>query len=354
MRSPLRISRLILAAALAATGASCKSTEQVRSFVAEPFPDTLAEWRLFRGTGAKLEPSERVLPYDVNAPLFSDYAQKSRTVWMPPGQSASYRESGVLELPAGTILTKTFAFGAQVIETRLLVRTAEGWVALPYLWNEEQTEARLERIGSMRQIRWTPPSGEAVDIHYQIPNTNQCLGCHERDKALSPIGIQARQLNRDFAYADGRENQLSRWVKAGYLQGVPADPKAAPRLARWDDPESGTLEARARAYLESNCAHCHETGRPAAPSGLYLSASEPDPHRLGVCKVPVAAGRGSGKDLEFDVVPGKPELSILHHRMASLEPGVMMPELGRGVVHSEGVALIGAWIQSLKGSCEPL
>ncbi len=348
--------RLVAVLALVAFG--CKGGGAVRAFAQEPFPDTLSEWRLFRGAGATLEPNARVLPYEINAPLFSDYALKHRTVWMPEGQAAAYRAEGAFELPVGTILTKTFSYAAaagqarQVLETRLLVRTAEGWVALPYVWNDEQTEARLERIGSSRNLRWTHPSGEALDIHYMIPNTNQCLGCHERDKRMTPLGIRAAQLDRDFAYPDGRENQLARWVRAGYLKGVPEGLAPAAKLAAWEEPGSGSIEDRARAYLDANCAHCHGAGRPAASSGLYLDVTEKDMRRLGVCKPPVAAGRGSGKDLLFGIVPGQPELSILHHRMRSTEPGVMMPELGRALLHREGVALIAEWIRSLKGSCE--
>jgi hypothetical protein len=121
-------------------------------------------------------------------------------------------------------------------------------------------------------------------------------------------------------------------------------------LAVWDDPATGSIEARARAYIEINCAHCHNPQAAANTTGLYLTASETDPARLGVCKVPVAAGNGSG-DLRFGVTPGKPEESILMRRVESVEPKVLMPELGRSVVHREGVALVRQWIDSLKGEC---
>ncbi len=112
------------------------------------------------------------------------------------------------------------------------------------------------------------------------------------------------------------------------------------------------MEERARAYLDANCSHCHDRHGPAASSALYLSAQEKEPHTLGRCKAPVAAGRGSGKDLPFDIVPGKPERSIIVYRLGSQDPGVMMPELGRSLVHEEGVALIREWIQQMQGTCE--
>ena len=88
-----------------------------------------------------------------------------------------------------------------------------------------------------------------------------------------------------------------------------------------------------------NCAHCHNPRGPANTTGLYLLAAQTDPMRMGFCKVPVSAGQGSG-DLLFDIVQGKPEESILVHRMESVTPKIMMPELGRTMVHQEGVALI--------------
>jgi hypothetical protein len=107
------------------------------------------------------------------------------------------------------------------------------------------------------------------------------------------------------------------------------------------------LESRARAYLDANCGHCHAPGRPADTSGLFLTWDETDPTRLGVMKHPVAAGRGSG-DLEFDIVPGDPAASILTYRVASTDPGVMMPEVGRGLVHDEGLALLSDWIAAMQ------
>ncbi|MCA6282594.1 MAG: hypothetical protein IM658_02775, partial [Phenylobacterium sp.] len=119
-------------------------------------------------------------------------------------------------------------------------------------------------------------------------------------------------------------------------------PAARPRLAAWDDPRQ-SLDARARAYLDVNCAHCHSPSGSASNSGLFLTAEETRPSALGVGKPPVAAGRGAG-DLAVGIDPGHPERSILAFRMASGEPGVMMPELGRALIHEEGVALISAWI----------
>ena len=328
----------------------------VRVHLAEPFPTKLSAWRLFTGDPAALKPNAGVVPYDINTPLFSDYATKYRFVWMPPGTPATYNDDDTFDFPAGTIFSKTFAFpdadrgGKQrIIETRLLVHARSGWVGLPYVWNSKQTEATLDVAADPTVVHWVHPSGARYTIDYRIPNTNQCKGCHDRSKVMTPIGPKARNLNKDFNYPEGRANQIAYWTKVGYLKGAPP-PEKAPKLAVWDDPSSGTLDQRARAYLEMNCGHCHNPRGPANTTGLYLMAAQTDPMRLGLCKVPVSAGQGSG-DLLFDVVRGKPEESIMIHRMESTTPKVMMPELGRTVVHQEGVALIREWIASMQGSC---
>jgi uncharacterized repeat protein (TIGR03806 family) len=275
---------------------------------------------------------------------------------MPAGSAAVYNASDTLEFPKGTILIKTFGYPdaaiggkERMLETRLLVNTGEGWFALPYVWNAAQTDAVLDMNADAVEVNWAKPGGGRYDIHYTIPNANQCRECHDRNKVTGPIGPAARRLNRDFDYPEGRANQLAYWTRIGYLKGAP-DPRQAPRQPAWDDPASGSLEQRARAYLDVNCGHCHRRDGAASNTGLYLSDLETDPTRLGFCKTPVATGKASA-DMLFDSVRGRPELSILLHRMASEEPKIMMPEIGRTMAHKEGVELIRQWLASLSGGC---
>jgi uncharacterized repeat protein (TIGR03806 family) len=313
---------------------------------------TLAAYRLF--TDAGHTPNARVTPYTLNTPLFSDYAVKSRYLYLPPGQAARYRPTGALDLPVGATLVKTFAYPAdfrrptekvRMVETRLLIHRRSGWVAYAYVWNDDQTEAVLKRAGKRLDVDFTDASGQARHVDYKVPNQNQCKECHSLSGQLVPIGPKARNLNGDYAYAEGAENQLAHWSRLGLLTGAPA-PSAAPRTAVWDDSKE-PLEARARAYLDGNCAHCHNARGAASNTGLFLTLEETRGAVLGLGKRPVAAGKGSG-GLFFDIAPGDPDGSILVHRMASTEPGVMMPELGRSMVHREGVDLVRAYVASLK------
>ncbi len=323
----------------------------VKSFVEEPFPKKLSEWHLFVGASARSQTNEGVLPYDLNTPLFSDYASKYRFVWVPPGSSAKYREDSVFDFPVGTVFVKSFAFPVNgdlakehVVETRLLVHSKTGWVGLPYIWNTRQTEATLELVPDPVHISYVDSSGKNRDFTYFIPNANECKQCHDNERVMLPIGPKARNLNKDFAYSDGVENQLARWTKVGYLQGAPS-PEAAPKIARWDVPSTGTLEARARAYLDNNCAHCHQPGGTGGYTALDLRVTSSNPKALGQCKSPSSAGRVGS--LTYDLIPGRPEESILLARMESTRPKEMMPQIGRTVVHEEGVALVREWIRSL-------
>ncbi|HET6969944.1 MAG TPA: SO2930 family diheme c-type cytochrome [Phenylobacterium sp.] len=328
------------------------------ALMAEAPAPTLSAYRLFTDTAGR-HPNAGLTPYALNTPLFSDYALKFRFLYLPPGKAAAYRADGVLDLPVGAALVKTFAYPAdfrrpdakvRYLETRLLIHRPDGWVAYAYVWNDAQTEAMLKRAGARIEVGFTDAQGQPRTVDYRVPNQNQCKACHQLDKTLTPIGPKARNLNGDFDYATGRENQLAHWSRLGLLTGAPT-PAGAPRTAHWDDPAE-PLDGRARAYLDANCAHCHNPKGAASNSGLFLSLDETRPVALGIGKAPVAAGKGSG-DLRVGIEPGHPEDSILLHRLASDEPGVMMPELGRSITHAEGVALIRAWIAAMPTSSQP-
>jgi uncharacterized repeat protein (TIGR03806 family) len=301
----------------------------------------LADYGLFDAAG---RPVPGVMPYTLNTPLFSDGAEKYRYVWLPPGTRADYRASTALALPVGTVLIKRFAFPADArapgqalnpIETRLLIHRPSGWAALSYV--EEGGQAVLKRAGKRIAVSQIGNDAKATTIDYAVPNQNQCKTCHQSGEAISPIGPTGGNLN------DGR--QLQMWQASGRLAGLPADGGA--RLARWDN-AAEPLEARARAYLAVNCGHCHNRAGFASNSGLWLDPDEREPAHLGINKRPVAAGRGSG-GFSFSIAPGQPDQSILLHRMLSSEPGIMMPQFGRSLIHAEGVALIRTWIAAMPG-----
>ena len=325
------------------------------ALMAEAPAPSLKAYRLFVDDGGR-KPNARVTPYGLNTPLFTDYAAKARFLYLPPGTSAGYRTQGALDLPVGATLVKTFAYPAdlrrpdkdvRLIETRLLIRKTSGWTALTYVWNAEGTDAVLKRAGARLPVSFVDAKGLRRDIDYAVPNVNQCKQCHSVDGVLEPVGLKARNINGDFAYPGGTRNQIAHLTKLGLLTGAPT-PAKAPRTAVWDRP-SEPLADRARAYLDANCSHCHSRAGFASNSGLFLELEEKDLSALGVGKRPVAAGRASA-GLDFAIAPGKPDQSIMIHRMATSEPGVAMAPLGRSVVDEEGLALVRAYISSLPAS----
>lgn len=346
--------------------AGCGPAEPMRE---GPWPERLSELAVLVQEEGALAPRAG-FAYTLAHPLFSDYAWKYRTISLPEGGAASVvTNDDTLAFPVGTIITKTFAFprgdggaaGAvrtvaaaplaspaaafpladlRLMETRVLRHTVAGWEAVSYQWNEAGTEAFYAPAGAL--VPLTTEDGERFP--YLIPDRNQCAGCHETamgTKILKPIGPKPGNLAA-HGFADGG-SQFDVWRAAGWV-AAPAPAPATP----WATPGGGTA-AEAHAYLDANCAHCHSDTGAADTAGLDLRISASELGR-GRCKTPVAAGRGSG-GRAYDVWPGRPEASILSFRLGHQDPGIMMPELGRSLVHKEGVALVEAWITAMDGNC---
>ncbi len=324
------------------------------------FPPTLDAYCMVSVDKGAVVPSAAVTPYDVNTPLFSDYAVKYRTVWLPPSTSVTYTAEGRFEFPVGTVITKSFGFPADLrvqgqtvkwIETRVLIRAAAGWTGSSYIWDDAQKQAQVSAGGEVSTFSFVDAEGHTQSPNYLVPSQAQCKKCHANDGDMITLGPSAAQLNRDFAYSGGSENQLAHWSRAGLLSGAPS-PANAPKLPVWDDPTSGDMPSRARAYLQANCDYCHNGAGEARTTGLVLSnAADTDPYALGICKPPVAAGKAAANE-HYDIVPGHPEQSILLYRMQSTAPSIMMPELGRSLEHVEAAELVSEWIAGLSGSCQ--
>ncbi len=350
----LRAFTILIAAALLQ---GCGESNPV--FHASDSPLRLSEWNLFTVEQGQLIPNSASLTFTPANTLFSDYAHKLRTVWIPDGQHISL-DDNELDYPVGTVLSKTFYYSSdsqgrllksvgntevasialaenQLIETRLLIRRENAWVGLPYVWNAEQSEAFLRVAGSSLAVDLVDDT-ETESFRYFVPNENQCAGCHtieHPDGGMHPLGAIAQQL----------QIQVEHFQERGWLTDLPL----LHEQVSWED-ESAETALRARAYLNMNCGHCHNPTGPADTSALLLDGMSHPLADMGLCKPPIAAGGGSG-GLRFGIVPGQPQESILLFRMQSDNPAVMMPELGRTLVHREGVELIRRWIGELSGSC---
>jgi uncharacterized repeat protein (TIGR03806 family) len=300
---------------------------------------------------ASQQPAAGVTPYELETPLFSDYTVKNRFFVLPAGTTAQWSDHDAFELPVGSALVKTFSYlddrrdpysHATRLETRLLIHGATGWHGASYVYDPDGRDATLAEAGAVLPETWTHDDGSTRSNDYVVPNQNQCKNCHaEHDDVVSPLGPKARHVNQG--------DQLATWIAHGQLAGAPPA-EQWPRDPNAIDPSTGSLDARARAFLDINCGHCHNPTGQARTSGLFLDAFETDLGKVGRCKPPVATGRGSG-GLQFDIVPGNPDASILIYRVSATEPEIKMPELGRNLVYTEGVALLRDWIAAMPGAC---
>ncbi|MEP6012331.1 MAG: hypothetical protein ABJ237_13580, partial [Parasphingorhabdus sp.] len=205
--------------------------------LSDGLPRSLSDYRFFKD-GAGWKPNERVEPYALNMPLFTDYAEKYRFVYVPEGQQAKANGDGLLDFPVGSALIKSFGYEIdgkpRLLETRVLLHRADGWLALPYIWNEAQTEARLKVAGARIPVTFTDPSGEERSIRYGVPNKNQCKECHGLSDAVMPIGPKARNLTHD--------GQLANFVRLGLID---QNPKVEYRIPTWGE-ANAPLNDRAR------------------------------------------------------------------------------------------------------------
>jgi uncharacterized repeat protein (TIGR03806 family) len=306
--------------------------------------ELLDDLGLFTDTVAQ-EPADGVIAYDVNAVLYADETEKLRFMALPDGEAAEYHPSEMWSYPEGTRFVKTFYVpndardperGRRLLETRIVELRSGTWTGRTYVWNDAQTEARRLKTGRTLALSWLGADGEPRDVDYRVPNDNECKTCHSRDRVFEPLGPRTRQLSRD--------GQLERFAQLGVLRGE-LDP-VAERFMLIDPYGSGELDARARSYLDANCAHCHRPGGEAGSSALDLRYETREPYAWGVCRAPVAAGPGSG-GRRHDIVAGDPDASIMVFRMASTDPKIKMPELPTVTSDAAGTQLIREWIAAM-------
>lgn len=316
--------------------------------------NTLSEYQFFDGDMVDQLPADGVLPYKPASALFTDYAKKKRFIWMPDGVKASYVADGeLLNMPTGTVLIKTFYYDAvqpsgntKIIETRVMIRKATEWIFAEYVWNEAQTEAHLDMMGSNVQIDWLQ-DGNPLSTNYRIPSDTECMICHKSENIAIPIGIKPQNLNIDYDYGDGPENQLQYLISQNYLEN--SIPMSINTVVNYKD-ESEPLEKRVRSYLDINCAHCHREGSHCDYRPLRLAYSETGvSENMGVCVEP---DEFISSALTHLIAPSNTERSVLFYRLQSTQQNERMPLLGRSIVHTEGLQLIEDYINTLTDICD--
>jgi len=320
-----------------------------------PYPK-LSDYHFFDGPMKDQKPALDVLIYEPASSLFTDYAHKKRFVWMPKGTKATYDGDGkTLILPVGSAIIKNFYYdnvqnvtpvgSTRIIETRIMIRKATGWIFAEYVWNTAQTEAYLDMAGSNTTVEWKDENNivRVVD-NYRIPSEQQCITCHKFNELPIPIGIKPQNLNHNYTYTSGSKNQLTKWIEVGYLENNL--PSTITSTVDYND-TSKSLDLRVRSYLDINCAHCHQTNSHCDYRPMRFAFNETtNLANMGVC-VDTQDMADFPPALSKIVNPANINRSMLHYRLNTDNESFRMPLLGRTEIHTEGVALIEQWINSL-------
>ncbi|TXE15575.1 hypothetical protein ES692_16135 [Psychroserpens burtonensis] len=294
------------------------------------FKPTLSELNLFVGNIENLEPTPQSFEYTLNSTLFSDYAYKQRFIVLPDGEKMTYNGDGLPLFPDNSLISKTFYYnnnetdlslGKHIIETRILIKIDGLWQTGDYKWNAAQTEAFLNPDSSIVPVTWIGADGETNSINYQIPSDNQCFTCHRSNEVKRPIGPRLRTLNFNV---DG-VNQLQSLIDSELLDGL-TNPSEVTILPKWDD-TNYSLEERARAYFDINCAHCHTDG--------------------GYCETQSILRLDYENSLTDSKIQDR-KSSIIFRVASDFQPGLTMPWIGTTILHDEGVALISEYLNTLE------
>ncbi len=297
------------------------------------FPGLLSETGCFDPADPTI-PAGGLIPYTVNAPLWSDGADKDRWMALPDGQTVGISPDGDFQFPNGTVLVKNFAFDNEPIETRLFIRHDDGgWAGYSYEWNEDLTDAVLLEDSKTKEV--------APGITWTYPSRDQCMQCHTEVAGYS-LGLETLQLNGHFQYpSTGIDaNQLATLDHIGiFTGGLPDQPANLQALVSLDA-DGAPDERKARSYLHSNCSGCHRAQGPAPSTADFRFANAIE--AMGICDV-----MPSGSDLGIPgaklLSPGDPAGSIISERMHRLD-FFRMPPLGSAIVDLDGTAIVDAWI----------
>jgi len=300
------------------------------------FPDRLSKTGCVDPNDPK-KPAASVIPYGVNAPLWSDGAQKERFLALPDGKTITVQDAdGDFDFPNGTVLMKNFTVAGKLTETRLFMRHDDGgWNGYTYEWLDDGSDAVLLPAGKTKTVgtqTWT------------FPSRSDCVTCHSEAAGRS-LGLELGQLNGDHVYPSTNTiaNQLKTLDHIGMFDkplGKPVD-----QLLAYPDPYGATapLEARARAYLHSNCSNCHRPkGGGRGNMDLQFGTAFVDTKSCNVDPEAGDLGVAGGKL----IVPGAPEQSILALRPHSPAAN-RMPPLASSVVDEPGVKVLDDWIRGI-------
>ncbi|MBI2946695.1 MAG: PQQ-dependent sugar dehydrogenase [Verrucomicrobia bacterium] len=310
-----------------------------------PLPPLLSETGAFADL-AKLTPQSGIVPYEINVPFWSDYAQKRRWFSVPdPAKKISFSREGNWSFPMGAVWIKHFELeirkgapeSARRLETRFIVRNSDGVYGVTYKWDEDQQNARLVPEDGLDEPLVINDGGILRTQIWHYPSRSECLACHT-PVAGHALGFKTEQLNRDFNYGNTAANQIRALSGAGYFDAEVAGVNTLLAAAHPAD-DAASLEHRVRSYLAANCSQCHQPGGSAL--GQWDARLTTRTAESGLINGLLVNDRGNPE--ARSVKPGSIEHSMLLKRISARGAG-QMPPIASTEVDAAGVALLSAWI----------
>ncbi len=318
-------------------------------------PTLLSETGAFADT-TNLTPNPALIPYDVNSPLWSDGAIKTRWMAVPndgapytANEQIDFTPTGEWAFPGGTVFVKHFEIATndsnpdlrRRLETRLLVRDTNGTVyGLTYKWAANNTNAVLLTDSLSEELLIATPTGMRTQTWF-YPSPQDCLSCHT-PSANHVLGVKTRQLNGDFGYPGGvTDNQLRTLNHIGLFGPtfVEANIPTYAKLVKITD-ANASLDTRVRSYLDANCAQCHRPGGVQANWDGRFDTPLANQNILNG-----TVNNNFGIPNARVVAPGSVARSLMHLR-ANTNDASKMPPLARNVIDTNFVPVLAQWINS--------
>jgi uncharacterized repeat protein (TIGR03806 family) len=307
----------------------------------ETFPLKLSETGCFSQLNP-LKANPRLVPYEVNSPLWSDGTEKERFLFVPTGKKIKFHSEEAWQFPQKTVLVKSFfvpkSGSRQIIETRFLVRESNGFLGYSYRWNDEGTEAFLLGGAAHREVDITE-QGVTEHFLYYYPSSSDCLRCHTKSVG-EVLGVHTLQVHL--------KDQIKAFVDRGLIEldSLPPDLSQLKKLPVYTD-SSLDNTSRARAFLHSQCAHCHNPLNVAGQVSFDMRFSTPLSHTLMCDALPQHGDLGiEGARV---ISPGKPGHSVIFKRIQSLDPHVRMPPLASSRQDKVAIPVTEKWIKEIPG-----
>lgn len=323
----------------------------VRTVVStNPIPGNLSETGVFVDT-ANLTPNPGVVGYDLNLPFWSDNAIKTRWFSLPDTNGMiDFRPEDPWSFPSGMVWIKHFELeltngvpaSRRRIETRILVKNDEpaGGYGVTFRWGTSTDDAVLVQADGLNEPILIDDGGTIRTQVWRYPSRGECLSCHQIGAGFA-LGFNTPQLNRMRDYNGLWSNQISALGCSGYMTQCVENVEHLRALAHATNTEY-SLEYRVRSYLQANCANCHFPGGPI-PGNFSARIQE----SLSAANLIDGALNDDLSDhANRVVVRGSLPHSMLHTRIATLDPDWRMPPLASTVLDTQNIALVAAWIQT--------